>query len=128
MRLAPGEGGRGLSFSLAPTWGASASGAERLWSARDARGLAPDGEFEPESRLAGEFGYGIPAFGGAFTGTPNVGFGLSDTARDYRVGWRLTQTMPGTAGVEVSLDATRTESAGAEAPQHGVMLRGALRW
>ena len=40
VRLGPGERGRGLSFSLAPTWGAASSGMERLWSARDARGLA----------------------------------------------------------------------------------------
>ena len=35
-------------------------------------------------------GYGIALFGGGFTGTPNLGFGLSDTGRDYRLGWRLT--------------------------------------
>ena len=35
-------------------------------------------------------GYGLPVFGGGFTGTPNVGFGLSVGARDYRLGWRLT--------------------------------------
>ena len=46
-RLDPGERGRGLSFSLSPTLGATSSGSERLWGAHDARGLAPDGtEFE----------------------------------------------------------------------------------
>ena len=133
VRLAPGEHGRGLSFHLAPTWGAPGSGVDRLWSARDARGLAPGGgTFEPESRLEGELGYGLPAFGGAFTGTPNVGFALSDTAREVRLGWRLTSAVRDDPGFEVSLDATRRESAGDDGagvpPEHGVMLRGTLRW
>ena len=34
-----------------------------------------------------------------------VGFGLSDTARDYRLGWRLTSGA--SAGFELNLDATR---------------------
>lgn len=126
--LEPGASGQGLSFSLAPTWGTPSSGAERLWSARDARGLAPNSEFEPESRLTGELGYRLPAFGGAFTGTPNVGFEVSDSAREVRPGWRLTPAGVDDSGFEVSVDATRTEAAGGEAPEHGVMLRGAVRW
>ena len=128
VRLAPGASGRGLSFRLAPTWGVPSSGAERLWSARDARGLAPEGEFTPESRLEGEVGYGVALFGGAFTGTPYAGLGLSDTARDYRLGWRLTPAGAGD-GFSFDLEGTRREGAGAgAAPEHGVMLRGALRW
>ena len=134
VRLAPGERGRGLSFSLAPTWGAPGSGVDRLWSARDARGLSPGGsEFEPESRLEGELGYGLPLLDDRFTGTPNVGFGLTGAgARDYRVGWRLTSALEGDPGFEVHLDATRKEPAnrnGARAPvEHGAMLRGAIRF
>ena len=129
LRLSPGERGRGLSFSLAPTYGAPGSGVDRLWSARDARGLAPTGgTFEPESRLEGELGYGLPVFGGAFTGTPNLGFGLSNGGRDYRVGWRLS--VAGASGFEVNLDATRSEPANDDgaAPEHGVMLRATVRW
>ena len=134
VRLAPGERGRGLSFSLAPTYGAPGSGVDRLWSAQDARGLAPTGgEFEPESRLEGEIGYGMAVLGDRFTGTPNVGFGLTGAgARDYRIGWRLTSAVPGDPGFEVTLDATRREPAndnGADTPvEHGLMLRAAIRW
>ena len=135
VRLAPGERGRGLSFSLAPTWGAAGSGVDRLWSARDARGLAPNagGTFEPESRLEGELGYGMGLLGDRFTGTPNLGFGLSGAgARDYRIGWRFTSVIRGDPGFEVNLDAMRREpanDAGSGAPaEHGVMLRGAIRW
>ena len=135
VRLAPGERGRGLSFSLAPTYGAAWSGVGRLWSARDARGLAPGGEFEPERRLEGELGYGLSLLGDRFTGTPNLGFGFSDRARDYRIGWRLTSAIEGDPGFEVNLDATRRESAndngsaaGTGKPDHGVMLRALVRW
>ena len=130
VRLAPGARGRGLSFSLSPTWGAASSAAERLWGARDARGLAPDGGgFEAGRGLQGELGYGLALSGDRFTGTPNVGFGLSDTARDYRIGWRLTSAVAGDPGFEVSLDATRREAANGDEPaEHGVMLRGAIRW
>ena len=129
VRLAPGAAGRGLSFSVAPTWGVASSGAQRLWSARDTGGLSPDGAFAPERRLEGELGYGLAAFGGRFTGKPNVGFGLTDTAREVRIGWRLTPAAQDRSGFELNLDAIRRESADDdEPPEHGVMLRGALRW
>ena len=127
VRLDPGASGRGLSLALAPVWGTPSSGVERLWSARDAAGLAPGGEFEAERRLEGELGYGLGAFGGAFTGTPNIGFGLSDNARDYRLGWRLTSAVPGDPGFEINLDATRREAANENA-EHGAMLRAVIRW
>ena len=117
VRLAPGERGRGLSVSLSPVLGQAASGAERLWGARDARGLQ------------GELGYGLALFGDRFTGTPNVGFGLSDNAREYRIGWRLTSAVRGDPGFRVDLDAMRREAANGNAPpEHGVMLRAAVRW
>ena len=130
VRLAPGARGRGLSFSLAPTLGAGSSAAERLWGARDARGLAPGGGgFEAARGLDAELGYGLAMLGDRFTGTPNVGLGLSDAARDWRIGWRLTSAVAHDPGFEVNLDATRREAAdGAAPPEHGVMLSGAVRW
>ena len=129
IRLDPGIRGQGLSFSLAPAWGAASSGVDRLWSARDAGGLAPGHEFEAGQRLEGELGYGLGLFGGRFTGTPNLGFGLSDTAREVRLGWRLTSAVRGDPGFEVNLDATRREAANGDEPsEHGMMLRGAIRW
>ena len=127
VRLDPGASGRGLSFSLAPSWGAASSGVEGLWSARDARGFAPGGTFEPESRLDAELGYGFAA-GGGFTGTPYAGMGLTDHGRDWRLGWRLA---PAGAPVDfaLGLEGTRRESANDDTPpEHGLMLRGAVRW
>ena len=128
-RLDPGARGRGLSFSLSPMIGATSSATQRLWGARDARGLAPGGEFEASRGLQAEAGYGMALFGDRFTGTPNMGFGLSDTAREYRMGWRLTSAVRGDPGFEIDLDATRREAANSNTPpEHGVMLRSLIRW
>ena len=66
---------RGASGSASSSPGASERGllvqprvdlgraVERLWSVRDTRGLAPDGESSPERRLEAEFGYGPAARG-----------------------------------------------------------------
>ena len=130
VRLAPGERGHGLSFSLSPTLGAAASGTERLWGARRAADLAPGGGgFEAARGLQGELGYGLPLFGDRFTGTPNLGFGLSNSAREYRIGWRLTSVVRGDPGFQVDLDALRREAANGNEPvEHGMILRGAIRW
>ena len=129
LRLAPGDTGRGLSMALTPSYGVDPGGSERLWAMPDAYALAANDEAATaSSRLDTELGYGLAMFGGGFTGTPNVGFGLSDGgARDYRLGWRLTPAASGDTGFEVSLDAMRRET-GDDAADHGLMLRGAMRW
>ena len=129
LRLVPGAAGRGLSMSLTPSYGADPGGSERLWALPDAHALAAHGDAPASSRLDTEFGYGLPVFGGGFTGTPNVGLGLSDTARDLRLGWRLSPAAAsGDTGFELSVDATRRESAEDGDTEHGVMLRSRLRW
>ena len=125
------ETDRGLALSLTQSWGASPSGGmDALLGRETFAGLAANddgGRFEASSRLQGELGYGLAAFGGAFTGTPNIGFALSDDAREVRLGWRLTSAVPGDPGFEVNLDATRREAANAAA-EHGAMLRAVIRW
>ena len=129
IRLAPDERGRGPSFSLTPTYGAASSGMDLIWSTRDVRGLAPQGGFEAGRSLEGELGYGLGLFGDRFTGTPNVGFGLSDSSRDWRIGWRLTSAVRGDPGFDVTLDATRSEAVNDDGPpRHGIMLTGTIRW
>ena len=129
LRLVPGAAGRGLSASLTPSWGVDAGGSERLWALPESSRLTSDGEADPSSRLDAEMGYGMALFGDRFTGTPHVGFGLSDTAREYRMGWRLTSAVRGDPGFEVNLDATLREAANANEPaEHGVMLRSLIRW
>ena len=130
LRLVPGGAGRGLSMSLTPSYGVDPSGSERLWALPASSGLAANGEAEPSSRFDAEVGYGMALFGDRFTGTPNVGFGLSgDGARDLRLGWRLTSAVRGDPGFEVSLDATRREAANDNGEaEHGVMLRSLIKW
>ncbi len=126
LRLVPGDAGRGLSMSLTPSWGVDPSGSERLWALPASSGLAANGEAEPSSRFDAEVGYGMALLGDRFTGTPNVGFGMSDTARDYRIGWRLTSA--NASGFEIGLDATRREAVNDNEAEHGVMLRSLIRW
>ena len=54
---------------------------------------------------------------------------LSDGARQYRLGWRVTSAVAGDAGFEIDLDATRRESANDNAgPEHRIGFRMTTRW
>ena len=126
VRLDPGASGRGLSLSLAPVWGTPSSGVDRLWSARDAAGLAPGGEFEATRRLNAELGYGLGVPRGLGLVTPYAGLSLAEGGgRTWRTGARW-QVMP---GLTLGLEGTRNETANDDEPlQHGLIFRGALRW
>ena len=104
VRIDPRASGRGLSLTVAPAWGAHSGGAERLWSARDARGLAANDAFEPAGRLDAETGYGLGTFGGRGVMTPFAGLSLSDTGnRTWRSGVRWTLGPDMAFGVEGAL-------------------------
>ena len=125
VRLGPDASGRGLSLALAPVWGTPSSGVDRLWSARDAAGLAPGGKFEAERRLEAELGYGLGAFGGHGVVTPYAGLGLAEAGdRTWRAGarWSLAPHLA------MSLDGTRREPANDNAPEHAGQFRLILRW
>ena len=124
---------RGLALTLSQSWGGSPTGGmDALFARETLAGLAANDNGDTTAsagRLEAELGYGIATFDGGFTGTPHLGVGLTDTGRDYRLGWRLTSARRGDPGFEINLDATRSEAANAdEAPQHGLMLRGSIRW
>ena len=124
LRLVPGVSGRGLSVSLTPSWGVDPGGSERLWAMPDASGLAAYGNAAPASRLDTEVGYGVRGPAGLGVVTPYAGLGLSDGgSRAWRAGARW-QVAPGFA---LGLEGTRNESGGDPA-EHGLMLRGAVRW
>ena len=72
-------------------------------------------------------------FGGGFTGTPEIGFGLSEStsgsARDYSLGWRLTRAGSGPGSLEFLLEARRRESANDDVPaDHGIGFTATARW
>ena len=117
VRIDPGAAGLGLSLTLTPAWGADSGGAERLWSARDARGLAGNENFEPAGRLDTEAGWGFGAFGGRGLMTPFAALSLSDAgSRTWRSGvrWRLGPDLA--FGIEGAL----REAANDDAPEHEV--------
>ena len=120
---------RGLSLSLRQSVGGSpAGGTDALFSREVLDGLAANGN-GGNRRLEGRIGYGLAAFGDRFTGTPEIGFGLSDSGRDYSLGWRLTREGRDAGSFEFALEATRRESANDDTPpEHTVGLRLTARW
>ena len=130
---------RGAKLRLTQTVGGSSSGgADALLSRTTMEGLAANddgegGDDELKSRrLELKFGYGLSAFGDRFTWTPEVGVDLSDTGRDYSLGWRLVRGA-GSGGdggsLDLSFEATRRESANDDTPPvHEVGLRLTARF
>ena len=123
---------RGPTLTLSQTLGAQASGGlDSLLSRPTMAGLAAnDDEDAPQSRrLDARLGYGFPLLGDRLIGTPELGLGLSDTGRDYSLGWRLAPARSQRAGFDLRLEGTRREAANDDrAPEHELRLRGALRW
>ena len=125
VRVEPSGSGRGLSLTLAPTWGDASSAVERLWSLRDPGGLAANADIEPGARLDAELGYGLKGPRGVGVATPYAGLGLArEGGRAWRAGarWKLAPRFT------LGLEATRREPSANAPPEHRLMLRGALRW
>ena len=115
---------RGASLSLRQDFGGRATGG--LDALFQPATLDDRTGSEATSRWALEAAYGLPAFGGRWTGSPHVGLGLATGARDYSVGWRLTPEGRDAPDLSFGLKATRRES-DAAVPEHsvGVELRAA---
>ena len=125
---------RGPNLSITQTMGLSATGgADALLGRTTLEGLAADddGDELEKRRFETRLGYGLSAFGDRFTWTPESGFGVSATQRDYSLGWRLIRDpRPGDIGsLELSMEAERHESANDNAPpEHTVGLKLTTRW
>jgi len=119
---------RGPSFRLRQALGATAAGGmDALLSRETLAGFAADNE--PWRRLEARLGYGIAAFGGSFTVAPEIGLALTDTDREYSLGWRLSSARNRLVSVLLDLEGTRRESiSDSHEPEHGVGLRVRLRW
>ena len=127
VRLEPASG-LGLSLRLAPSYGETGGGLARLWE----RGVTGTGAIgaaasasndpSPSARLDTEMGYGVAAFAGVLT--PYGGFALSEGgAHGYRVGARFLLG----AALELGVEGERREGR-SERAEHGLMLRGRMRW
>ena len=134
LQVSRGPEGRGLSLTLAPAWGAVASGVEGLWSRQTTAGIAPQTPRPARTgRLATEVGYGVATFGRGLL-TPYAGSELAGgAARRYRVGTRLHLTRDEIAGLTLNLEGRRYESAGPQSVSQGSQpvdqgLRLQVRW
>ncbi len=106
---------RGLSLGLRQEFGGQAQGGLDALFAPATLDERTGGE--GASRWGMEAAYGFPALGERFTGSPHVGLGLTEAARDYSAGWRLTPESETAPNLSFGLKATRRESDVAE-PEH----------
>ena len=133
LQLAAGAGKRGLSLRFAPSWGETAASAENMWGDETvAHASAPTASVSPEGRFDASIGYGMPAFGGAWSGVPHVGVSVNEASRTWRLGWRLI-TLPSheAFNFELDLEGTlieHTDGNGSIPDTYGVRLRGVVRW
>ena len=117
---------RGASLSLRQDWGGKAAGGlDALFQPEALEDRAGGGE--AASRWAVEAAYGLPAFGGRWTGSPHMGLGLATGARDYSVGWRLAPEAANAPDLSFGVRATRRES-DTQAAEHTVGFEVNARW
>ena len=124
LEYAAGADGRGLTLRLAPSWGATQSGAAQLWE-QGAPGL--DGEAaEPDlgGRLAAELGYGLKSPWSRGLLTLALGGELGE---DEGVAARLSGRVApdGTSALGLALELREPKSG---ATEYSLMLTGELRF
>ena len=123
---------RGLKLTLRQAVGAEAKGGvDALLSRGTMAGLAANdnGAALRQRRLEVRLGYGLPAFADRFTATPEFGFGLSETHREYSLGWRLGLAQGDPGALELRLEGRRSKAAnGNREPEHAVGFRMTARW
>ena len=126
------ERGRGPKLILRQTLGASASGGMNSLLERETlTGLAANsnsrGAALDNGRLQVRLGYGFAALANRYTITPEFGFSLSGTHREYSAGWRMARDGPGV--LDLLLEAVRREAANDNGrAEHDIGLRLNARW
>ena len=121
VTIDPGMDRGGLSASVTPSWGETASGVQRLWQ-QGAAGPAWYGT--SRAQVDAQLGYGVPVFGGRSVLTPFGAMNLAgDEARRYRLGGSLATSRWTTLSLEIE----RWDRALTDA-MHSVMVRGAAEF
>ena len=121
VTIDPGMDRRGLSASVTPSWGETATGVQRLWQ-QGAAGPAWYGT--SRAQVDAQLGYGVPVFGGRSVLTPFGAMNLAgDEARRYRLGGSLATSRWTTLSLEIE----RWDRA-LTAAMHSVMVRGAAEF
>lgn len=126
------DSAQGLSLTLRQEFGGAANGGLAALFADDplARraGGYGSGHGSDAGRWTMEAGYGLPAFGGRFVGTPHLSYGASGFGRDVGVGWQLApEAGPGAPQLSFGVLATRRES-NKEGADHGIGIEFKARW
>ena len=117
----------GASFNLTQTVGAEASGGmDALLGPETARmpGAVNDDDNElHRRRLEARLGYGLAAFGGRYTAAPEIGFGLTETGREYIHSWRLAEARSEGLVFGLDVEGVRRERLRGDAgPEHRFVL------
>ena len=107
----------GPSLTLSQTVGAASSGGAEALLGRGtmARLPAAEGGALDRRRLEATLGYGLALFDGRYTGTPELGLGVSDASREYRLGWRLAEARRTGLVFGFDVEGARRERAAGEA-------------
>ena len=113
------DSARGPSLSLSQTVGAEASGGVEALL-RPETGKALDAANDDGAALEGrtfeaKFGYGFAVANGRYTGTPELGFGMTDAGREVVLGWRLAEETRTGLAFGLDVEGARQESAGGSA-------------
>ena len=121
LRLDPGAAGLGLSVSVRPSWGRTASGVQRLWET-GTTGLAAN---DRTGRVKARIGYGFGApWGGRGVLTPYTDVSLSgEGSRRLSLGGQYKIA----SAVSLSLEGVHGNPARG-GTNHGVILRGDMNW
>ena len=109
VRLAPEAGGRGLSISVAPSWGMAGSRTGVLWD-----GDISGAQGEAGARVTTEIGYGLPAFNGLGLLTPWAG---TELAQDRERAWRAGMRLQLRSDLALKLQGSRRENRDSEREQ-----------
>ena len=77
---------------------------------------------------AARIGYGFEVLKGGYVAIPEIGFGLGNTEREVRLGWRLAEQTSAAMAFELGVEATRVETAeNATNARHGVTVGAGWR-
>ncbi len=119
VRLAAGRGGHGLSFSLQPTWGATASRVSQVWAQEAAATVAAVSRPQ-DGRVDMNLGYGLGWDEMLVTPYGNMTL-TNGPARTYRLGSRMRLG----GGMTLNLEGIREETA-ARLVNHGIRFQVGL--
>ena len=123
LRYDQGAAGRGLTASVQPAWGRTASGVRRMWASGAAGELLPVDAMAP--RVNAEVGYGIDMAPGLGVVAPFAGAAFS--AEDAQL-WRMGARWQVSPEARLNLEGARRNDAYHDEPEHSLTLTAAMLW